>query len=91
MKNHLKKKRRYYKKIKSKKERTYGRNRYLNMRKGDKLTLKEYQKNYRETKKSTFFTMYKIKKELIFKTADNKYSVGKYFFKLIKIQLILLM
>ena len=61
------------------------------MRKGDKLTLKEYQKNYREAKKSTFFTMYKIKKELIFKAAYNKYSVGKYFFKLIKIQLILLM
>ena len=61
------------------------------MPKGDKVTLKEYQNNYREAKKSTFFTMYKIKKKLIFKTAYNKHSVGKYSFKLIKIQLILLM
>ena len=32
------------------------------MHKGDKETLKEYQKNYRDAKKSTFFIMYKIKK-----------------------------
>ena len=31
----------------------YGRNRYRNMSKEDKQRLKEYQKNYRESKKST--------------------------------------
>ena len=40
----------YLKKNKSKK-REYGRNRYHNMSEEKKQRLKEYQKNYRETKK----------------------------------------
>ena len=38
----------------NKKKREYGRNRYHNMSKEKKQKLKEYQKNYREAKKSQF-------------------------------------
>ena len=36
------------------KKREYGKNRYLNMSKEKKKRLKEYQKNYREAKKSQY-------------------------------------
>ena len=42
----------YQKKIKWKRE--YGKNRYHNMSKEKKQKLKEYQKNYREAKKSKY-------------------------------------
>ena len=36
------------------KKREYGRNRYLNISEENKQRLKEYQKNYREAKKSKY-------------------------------------
>ena len=42
----------YLKKIKTKRE--YGKNRYRNMSEEKKQKLKEYQKKYRETKKSKY-------------------------------------
>ena len=43
-----------YLKKKKIKKREYGKNRYLNMSEEKKKRLKEYQKNYRETKKSKY-------------------------------------
>ena len=43
-----------YLKKKKNKKREYGKNRYLNMSEEKKKRLKEYQKNYREAKKSKY-------------------------------------
>ena len=40
--------------LKKTKKREYGKNRYCNMSEGKKQRLKEYQKNYREAKKSQY-------------------------------------
>ena len=43
-----------YLKKKKNKKREYGKNRYLDMSEERKQRLKEYQKNYRETKKAKY-------------------------------------
>ena len=43
-----------YLKNKKIKKREYGKNRYHNMSEGKKIRLKEYQKNYRQAKKSQY-------------------------------------
>ena len=52
-----------------------------------KHKLKEYQRNYRRSRKVTkkmflyFFSIYKIRKELVFKIKNNNYTKDKYYFQ----------
>ena len=49
-----------------------------------KQRLKEYQKHNCESKKSDFFvcfTLYKMRKEIIFNNGHSNYSIDKYYFR----------
>ena len=68
-------------------KRKYGRNRYNNMSEEDKQRLKEYQRNYCAAKNYHnffylyFFSIYKMRKELVFNNGYNDYTKDKYYFQ----------
>ena len=52
----------------------------------DKQRLKEYQRNYRRSRQTTlfycmFFSMDKMRKELVFNNRHNNYYINKYYFQ----------